>query len=69
MEKLLKVLLFVALFIAMRLSRTYAYDVKEYLSYCNFTSEQSEKVIELSKTTRNPDHYIKRVGAISAHEM
>jgi len=69
MEKLLKVLLFVALFIAMWLSRTYAYDVKEYLNYCNFTSEQSEKVIELSKTTRNPDHYIKRVGAIAAHEM
>lgn len=69
MEKLLKVLLFVALFVAMWLSRTYAYDVKEYLNYCNFTSEQSEKVIELSKTTRNPDHYIKRVGAIAAHEM
>jgi len=69
MEKFLKVLLFVALFIAMWLSRTYAYDVKEYLNYCNFTSEQSEKVIELSKTTRNPDHYIKRVGAIAAHEM
>jgi len=69
MGNLLKVLLFVALFVAMWLSRTYAYGVKEYLNYCNFTSEQSEKVIELSKTTRNPDHYIKRVGAIAAHEM
>lgn len=69
MENLLKVLLFVALFVAMWLSRTYAYDVNWYLDYCNFTQSQSEKIVELSKTTRDPDHYIKWVGAIAAHEM
>lgn len=33
------------------------------------TAKQAEKVLELSKTTRDPDHYIKWFTAIQAHEQ
>lgn len=57
--------------LAMRASRTYAsYDSPEsYLEYCNFTQDQTKYVLEKSNEVRNKDHYIKWIGAISAHEM
>lgn len=59
------------LFWMMAISISYwAYETPEsYLSYCKFTDSQIEKVKELSKTTRDPEHYIKRIWAIASHEM
>lgn len=41
----------------------------EYMTSNGLTPQQAEKVLELSKTTRNPDHYIKWFTAIQAHEQ
>lgn len=59
------------LFWMMAISISYwAYETPEsYLEYCKFTDSQIEKVKELSKTTRDPEHYIKWIWAIASHEM
>lgn len=65
-----QIIVLLLLFLAMRASRTYAYDTaEEYLQYCNFTQEQTKYVIEKSNEVRNKDHYIKWIWAISAHEQ
>lgn len=66
-----QIIVLATLLLAMRASRTYAsYDSPEsYLEYCNFTQDQTKYVLEKSNEVRNKDHYIKRIWAISAHEM
>ena len=66
-----QIIVLASLCLAMRASRTYAnYDSPEsYLEYCNFTQDQTKYVLEKSNEVRNKDHYIKRIGAIAAHEM
>ena len=44
-------------------------DDRDYMLSNWLTTGQAEKVLELSKTTRNPDHYIKWFTAIQAHEQ
>lgn len=67
----LQVLALSLLFWMMAISISYwAYETPEsYLEYCKFTDSQIEKVKELSKTTRDPEHYIKWIWAIASHEM
>lgn len=67
----LEVLALSILFWMMGYSVSYgAYNNPEsYLEYCKFTDTQASKIIELSKTTKDPEHYIKWVGAIASHEM
>ena len=67
----LEILALSLLFWMMAISISYwAYETPEsYLEYCKFTDSQIEKVKELSKTTRDPEHYIKWIWAIASHEM
>ena len=67
----LEILALSFLFWMMAISISYwAYETPEsYLEYCKFTDSQIEKVKELSKTTRDPEHYIKWIWAIASHEM
>ena len=67
----LEILALSLLFWMMAISISYwAYETPEsYLEYCKFTDSQIEKVKELSKTTRDPEHYIKWSWAIASHEM
>lgn len=67
----LEVLALSFLFWMMAISISYwAYETPEsYLEYCKFTEVQTSKILELSKTTRDPEHYIKWIWAIASHEM
>lgn len=67
----LQVLALSLLFWMMAISISYwAYETPEsYLEYCKFTEVQTNKILELSKTTRDPEHYIKWIWAIASHEM
>ena len=67
----LEVLALSLLFWMMAISISYwAYETPEsYLEYCKFTEVQTSKILELSKTTRDPEHYIKWIWAIASHEM
>lgn len=66
-----QIIVLVTLLVAMRASRTYAsYNTAEsYLSYCNFTQDQTKYVLEKGNEVRDKDHYIKWIWAIAAHEM
>lgn len=70
MEKLLRIWLFLCLFGIIWYSVCHwAYDnPKDYLQYCWLTDIQTQAVIDKTSEVKNPDHFIKRFGAIFAHE-
>lgn len=44
-------------------------DPIQYLEYCRMTETQAKYVVEKAKETKDPNHYIARVWAISSHEQ
>lgn len=44
-------------------------DPIQYLEYCRMTEVQAKYVVEKAKETKDPNHYIARVWAISSHEQ